>query len=307
MRLNPVLLLSIACSGNVTDEVVDATDTEETGKPEPTDPSFTPDLDRRLALTSDTSCVIDGQGELVCWGAQAEALPNKLTTGLVAIARSDFGGPQSICVADAKTTFCRGGNLDNYTLIVEGATAVATSVSHVCALSDGDVTCGGTFCSGNTCVLPAKKSGYTEVVASFGRTCALSDGHIVCTSGGPPQPTADRTDFVALAKSVNFDCAIDQAGEATCWGPGVPKGFADGEMPGDLVAMSAANLVACGLKSSGLVTCWGSDETNPSVVDDAPSGQFDEVHISPSHGCARRGDDVTCWGDDDQGQATPPA
>ncbi|MDE0606163.1 MAG: RCC1 domain-containing protein, partial [Acidimicrobiaceae bacterium] len=52
------------------------------------------------------------------------------------------------------------------------------------------------------------------------------------------------------------------------------------------------------------ITCWGDNDDGQA---DPPTGTFKAVTAGWSHSCGLRTDDtITCWGDNDDGQADPP-
>ena len=61
----------------------------------------------------------------------------------------------------------------------------------------------------------------------------------------------------------------------------------------------------CGLRSDRTITCWGDNEHGQAT---APAGEFVAVSTGESHSCGLRSDrTITCWGDNEDGQATAPA
>jgi len=60
----------------------------------------------------------------------------------------------------------------------------------------------------------------------------------------------------------------------------------------------------CGVKGDGTLTCWGWNDNGQATP---PSGTFRKVSAGYLQTCAMRGDGtLTCWGDNSWGQATPP-
>ena len=71
------------------------------------------------------------------------------------------------------------------------------------------------------------------------------------------------------------------------------------------VSVSAGESHTCGVKSDGSVVCWGNDEDGWATP---PAGSFVSVSTGWFHTCGVRSDgSVACWGDNGDGQATPPA
>ena len=70
-------------------------------------------------------------------------------------------------------------------------------------------------------------------------------------------------------------------------------------------AVSAGEKHTCGVRSDGSITCWGDNEVGQAS---SPAGSFVSVSAGRFHSCGVRSDgSVACWGDDRYGRATPPA
>ena len=70
------------------------------------------------------------------------------------------------------------------------------------------------------------------------------------------------------------------------------------------VAVSSGGSHSCGIQDSGVLECWGDDDDGQSTP---PTGTFASVNAGGSYTCGVRDTGVvTCWGYDYSGQATPP-
>ena len=70
-------------------------------------------------------------------------------------------------------------------------------------------------------------------------------------------------------------------------------------------AVTAGRGHSCGLRSDDTITCWGNNEGGQA---DAPAGSFKAVTAGVGHSCGLRSDDtITCWGYNEDGQADAPA
>ena len=75
--------------------------------------------------------------------------------------------------------------------------------------------------------------------------------------------------------------------------------------PGGVASVSAGGVHTCGVRTGGSVECWGNDEEGQSTP---PSGGFASVSAGFGHTCGvRTGGSVECWGNDEDGQSTPPS
>ena len=97
-------------------------------------------------------------------------------------------------------------------------------------------------------------------------------------------------------------CAIDNAGEMTCWGDA-----SDGRTAvpaGNWAAVSAGVAFTCGLSTIGLVTCWGLDDfdqTGAALKQGPISSYFTDEYSSISAGSRHvcgvtRTGRIQCWG-----------
>ena len=70
------------------------------------------------------------------------------------------------------------------------------------------------------------------------------------------------------------------------------------------VSVSAGASHTCWVRATGTVACWGDNSEGQSTP---PGGLFITVSAGDFHTCGvREGGDVDCWGADDEGQATAP-
>ena len=70
------------------------------------------------------------------------------------------------------------------------------------------------------------------------------------------------------------------------------------------ISVSAGDDHTCGVRETGSVACWGNDEDGQSTP---PEGLFISVDAGDNHTCAvREMGAVACWGRNNYGQATPP-
>jgi alpha-tubulin suppressor-like RCC1 family protein len=69
--------------------------------------------------------------------------------------------------------------------------------------------------------------------------------------------------------------------------------------------VSAGAFHSCAVTTAGTVVCWGS----PSVIAVPAAAQsgVSQVSAGHAHSCAIKSGAVVCWGQNDDGESTPPA
>ena len=288
-----------------------------------------------VAAGAGFSCALLGDETAICWGDDrdgeigngttgATPLPPTPVLGLVGAHSLSAHWQHACAVHDDGTLACWGNNasgqIGDGTLVLRPqpvavpglarVSAVATGLSHTCA-----VTGAGLFCWGSN-----------------------SLGQLGIDSGADPtipvtQPTliAAQTDFVAVATGAQHTCAIRSNGEVRCWGQNSTGQLGEGSMsslpaPEPVNGLSNGKLVAagatfsCAETSDGAVFCWGDDhygqlamgndvvEPRPITVPVVATG----TAAGGGHSCAvtrassQAGLPVppafVCWGSDQAGQ-----
>lgn len=173
------------------------------------------------------------------------------------------------------------------------------------------------------------------IAAGNGFTCALAtDGTVYCWGANSEgQLGRDRISEMegvdAVAGGLSFDaiaageqnvCGLS-GGRAYCWGEGelldrqTPAPGPVAVEPDDLsfVSVTVGGAHACGLEADGSAWCWGQNTLlgggqlgdgtiTPSARAVAVVGglAFDELDAGFAHTCGRAGDDVWCWGSNNQ-------
>ena len=78
-----------------------------------------------------------------------------------------------------------------------------------------------------------------------------------------------------------------------------------GSVSSAFASVSAGGYHTCGVREGGSVACWGDDGDGQATP---PSGRFASVSAGGYHTCGvREGGSVACWGDDGDGRTTPPS
>ena len=190
----------------------------------------------------------------------------------------------------------------------EDVTRLGCGNAHVCVVSRGDVYCSG---EGNFGQLGIPTS-----------TCAARrDG----CSDMPPARVQGLPKMIDVAVAGDSTCAMSEAGEVYCWGPGAwiwmtdvddlidaqaPPRETPFRVPGltDVRRIALGNSFACALDARGDVWCWGRNEFG-----ELGRGMFSKRSAQPErvaslHGvsaitanhedaCALASGDVYCWGE----------
>ena len=69
-------------------------------------------------------------------------------------------------------------------------------------------------------------------------------------------------------------------------------------------SIAAGGAHSCGLRTDGTITCWGDDYNGQSTP---PEGQFIDIAAGFTHSCGLRTDGaITCWGSNWYGESTSP-
>jgi len=129
-------------------------------------------------------------------------------------------------------------------------------------------------------------------------TCWGLDAHEQATPPG-------ESGFLQVAAGASHTCAVAGQRNMRCWGQDTYDQIFPEHDPGPYTHVGSYFRHTCGIEDSTLLTCWGWDFKS---ILDYPSGSFNRVATGEYHSCAISNDGgaLVCWGDDDEGQATPP-
>ena len=210
-------------------------------------------------------------------------------------------------------------------------------------LNDGAVHCVGEKSNGRT-TPPDDLGRVTQLAVGRDHVCAVvgSSARVRCwgnSGGGRTTPPDDLDQVVQLASGGSHSCALTALGAVHCWGD---SGFGQSSPPAGLgpdgvlvpvAEIGVGNDHSCALTTSGKVRCWGkignpedqgdgdmSQGTGSCVVpalegavacgsDMTPLddiGLVTQLAVGGNHSCATVSGAVFCWGDDGDGQSTPP-
>ena len=239
---------------------------------------------RSLSAHWQHACAVLVDGSVACWGSNASG---QLGDG------TQVNRAQPVAV-----------------LGLQKVVAVATGLSHSCAMSAGAIRCWGDNSQGQ---LGSNASG---------------------NSGSMTQPMTQPTlvpiviDPVAIAAGAQHTCAVRLNGQVLCWGQNSSGQLGEGSMsslaepvpvPGlaNGVKVTAGATFSCAATNDGAIFCWGDDHygqlgTGHDVVRSLATTialSADGVTAGGAHSCAVSravapggADGFVCWGSDQAGQ-----
>jgi alpha-tubulin suppressor-like RCC1 family protein len=271
-----------------------------------------------IAVTGSSSCALDSNGQVLCWGLNTYGQLGDGTTerrsapapvpGLPPIAALAGGAYYTTCALSAAgAVWCWGYNgyggagpsKANAVQLIEGlgaAKAVAVGNAHTCALlkADGSVWCWG-----------------FNNLGQVGVDSAPSDA--------TPKQVAGITGATTLSAGAAHTCAGSQRDGLRCWGgntfgqvgstPALKSSptRVDLGSTSPLVQVAAGAYHTCAVLEDGSARCWGSNSrgqlgrgnrvsaTTPVVVALADAGAS-ELSVGDNHSCVVAGSQTLCWG-----------
>lgn len=294
------------------DPPVDSADDADTGDP----------ADKwavRIAAGSAHTCVIQGTGDVLCWGWNHKA---QLGTGAAGAPTATPSAPASLPAADR----------------------VSAGDVHTCAIDTlGLVRCWGDDALGQVTGVPGEPVGLPVAVATsepavdidagVGHTCvALIGGGVQCWGNNDSGQLGSGTagvigpvtvpgvlDAEAVAVGGSHSCALRQKGSVLCWGLNGAGQLGDGTTASsadpvpvvtltDVEDLAAGTSHTLGRRLGGELARWGLNLYGPdvgsSLLEALPgvAGAL-EVAVGTSHACVIAGAEPTvlCWGFDDSG------
>jgi cysteine-rich repeat protein len=237
-----------------------------------------------LALGSDHSCALLGDGRLKCWGANADSQSGPSTDLVIGDSPLDMG--------------------PNLPALLTGVTSVATGASHTCAVQSEVVTCWGnndssqlgpmaTGDSPEPITVPVNK-GMSVCVSNDSSYALLSDktvqgwgyNHGQGSRGIHAVPFSEKVQSIACG--ANSICAVLQSGNVECWGIGLTS-----SRPApmrialkDRTGVATTQVVhggdhACARQANGEVYCWGRGETG-ALGEGSPDDRPGDIPLSTS-------------------------
>ena len=225
-----------------------------------------------VSTTSNTSCAIDSEGQIYCWGRWDYSSANASTTAYSQVTASNF---------------------------------------YACAIraDDAGVDCWRFRSSFDLGQDHPPESAFSMIRAGETHVCGVrTDSTIECWGGSYDfgrGSTPDGSGWTHVESGYNRSCALGSRGSLACFGESVPVEYPFGEMTFTDVSMSGY-LGVCGLTTFGTVACGqmnptgfsegGCDEDRHGA---APDGTFTDIEDQGACStCGRRADgSVECWGE----------
>ena len=138
---------------------------------------------------------------------------------------------------------------------------------------------------------------YRAMDAGSTSTCAIhrKDGHIVCWGLDDfGQANALQGSYSSLSMGQYHGCAIKKNGTLTCWG--LPSAMPQGKQgTGRYRKVSSGDDHTCAIRNNKTVECWGDNSYGEL---DAPPGKYQDLSTRGNHSCAVTTDkQVKCWGE----------
>lgn len=276
-----------------------------------------------LATGREHSCVIDGDGQVLCFGSNLFGQlgdGSRAARAPTAVALAGQGAISQISAGDSHTCAVRGSaaecwgfnffgqlgdgsTLSRFTPAAVGgpllASKIAAGNAHSCAVTDG----GGVKCWGNN------------------QLGALGNGSTI-DSATPVDANGLPSGVIAVTTGANHSCALLGAlGHVQCWGLGNSGQLGTNNGSSSLAPVTVSGLSGitvisshpgaahtCAVNGSGGVVCWGANGSgqlgdgstttrlSPVGVVGLASGVA-KVSVGAAHSCALLvGGGVKCWG-----------
>ena len=192
--------------------------------------------------------------------------------------------------------------------------AVSVGSGFTCGLrADGTVVCRG--------LSSPKDELLTAISSGQDHACGLrADGDAVCWGRNDYNQASPPLDerFESISSGTIHTCGLSKDGVAICWGYAHWGGFQSHLIAPDyerFISVSSGKPYlggwyiyeahTCGLRDDGFVVCWGDNDDGQSSP--PQDGGFIFISSGGYHTCGLRDDGVAiCWGDNEYGQSSPP-
>jgi alpha-tubulin suppressor-like RCC1 family protein len=193
--------------------------------------------------------------------------------------------------------------------------SISAGNSHTCALK----LSGAAYCWGSNNLGELGAPNFETCIGLFGGKCSTRPLRVECPTGAPCR-------FTQIAAGNEFTVAIDSNGDTWSWGAGAVAhkrvSAANAGRPVWFESITAGDGHGCGIAGGGEVWCWGANGFGqagaPLPMVNVPFQsavrvpvpiKFAKVVAAGQHTCAlsSAGNDIACWGRDDQNQTSGPS
>jgi len=247
------------------------------------------------------TCALRSDGRIICFGRDTEGQTDVPVGTYRAISGSDS---DTCAIRTDGTLACWGYHYRSsppYYYPQGTYESVSVGMTYNCALDAGTPTCWGGV------IIPIPSATFASIATTNWSACGIRpDGSVTCWDSfmlpDYGQTTPPPGTFGALSLNGVTTCGVATPGGAlACWGYdsfGVPP------PSGSFKAISINQHDACALEADGSIRCWGHD----SILTAPPAGGgFEALSLASEHACAIRSGALYCWGDNSDGQLTPPS
>jgi|GEM_PF-3990941 len=265
------------------------------------------------------TCALKTDNTIVCWGNN---LFGQATPPAGSFKQVSAGEYHACAIKTNNTVACWGGNSYGQATPPTGSfKQVSAGGTHTCALkADNTIACWGSNVFGQASP-PA--GSFKQVSAGQYHACAIKTNNTVVSvacwgNNFWHQTTPWIGSFKQVSAGGNYACALKTNNTVACWGD---NWLSETTTPpvGSFKQFSTGGNYACALKTNNAVVCW----EHPVVIGGLglrlnlqkmkaqatpPAGSFKQVSAGDYHACAiKTNNSVACWGNNSNGQATPPS
>jgi alpha-tubulin suppressor-like RCC1 family protein len=250
-----------------------------------------------------TSCALDSDQKVSCWGSDVDESISGRPTGDERFYQIVSEGLYETCVLNESGLFqCWGGSWWDFN---KSGDYIQIDVSQYafCAVD----TAGQVDCWEYSYEQPAisvPDGDYVQVSAGYDHACAITrEGGVQCWgSDERTQVSAAPADtgYTKVESGLYYSCALHEEGAVQCWGDDA-NGYISNAPTGSYVELSVSYTAPCVVDSNGEITCWSNTESNMDKDYDGDNFLFDcdDGDSSRNLSDLDSDGDTTCDGDCD--------